>query len=390
MELIADRKKKISRYMDTVVFTVIMGMFFGYIGWKMGISNMFSTIMATAYRLLIDTVLYIMAIAVLAGAFGRLATEFGLVRILNKIFSPLMRPFYNLPGVAFLGIITTYLSDNPAIISLAKDKEYVEYFKDEEIPCLCNLGTAFGMGLIVTTFMIGLGFAKEALIGNVGAIIGSIVSVRIMSIRIKKVIKADTTKKESLIYKNEEKKYDLNNDKETIKGTFFERFLTGFLEGGKMGVDIGLSIIPGVLIICTIIMILTFGPKDPLLGYQGKAFEGVRLLPRIGEVLSPILKPIFGFKTPEAIAFPITALGAVGASLSLIPTFLENNMIGGNEIAVFTAMGMCWSGFLSTHVAMMDALDNRNLISKAITSHVFGGLAAGISAHFVYLLFNLI
>lgn len=97
-----------------------------------------------------------------------------------------MRSLYNLPGVSFLGTIITYLSDNPAIISLAKEEGYLSYFKKYEIPSLCNLGTAFGMGLILTTFMTGLGFMKEALIGNLGAIIGSIVNVRIMNYRVKK------------------------------------------------------------------------------------------------------------------------------------------------------------------------------------------------------------
>lgn len=352
----------------------------------MGISNMFSTIMSTAYKLLVDTVFYIMAIAVLTGAFGKLATEFGLVKLLNKIFSPLMKPLFNMPGVAFLGIITTYLSDNPAIISLSKDDNFLSYFKKHQVPCLCNLGTAFGMGLIVTTFMTGLGYFKEALIGNIGAIIGSIVSVRIMAYRTKKVLPEEPEKE----IKNKKDIYIEDNIVEHAQGSFFERFLTAFLEGGKLGVDIGLSIIPGVLVICTVIMVLTFGPADPSIGYQGEAFEGVRLLPRIGEFLSPVIKPLFGFKSPEAIAFPITALGAVGAALSLVPKFLESGIIGSNEIAVFTAMGMCWSGFLSTHVAMLDALGHRKLISKAITSHIIGGIVAGIAAHIILLLINMI
>lgn len=380
------KEKKRIPYLDTFAFIVLLTMFFGYIGIKMGISNMFSTIMATAYQLLVDTVFYIMAIAVLAGAFGKLATEFGVVKILNKVFSPLMRPLYNLPGVASLGIITTYLSDNPAIISLARDDEYISYFEEYETPCLCNLGTAFGMGLIVTTFMIGLGYFKEAIVGNLGAIIGSIVSVRMMAYRARKAMGIS----KSVIEKNLNKK-DLSDILiERSEGSFFERFLTAFLEGGKLGVDIGLNIIPGVLVICTIIMILTFGPLDPSIGYQGKAFEGVELLPKIGELISPISKLLFGFEKPEAIAFPITALGAVGASLSLVPKFLKNGIIGSNEIAVFTAMGMCWSGFLSTHVAMLDALGHRKLIAKAIGSHVIGGIVAGISAHYIMLLVNIL
>lgn len=380
--ILASKDKKKIPYLDTVAFLVLIVAFFGYVGNIMGISNMFSTIMATAYQLLVDTVLYIMAIAVLAGAFGKLATEFGVVKLLNKVFSPLMRPLYDLPGVASLGIITTYLSDNPAIISLARDDEYISYFKEYEAPCLCNLGTAFGMGLIVTTFMIGLGYFKEAIIGNIGALIGSIVSVRLMAYNTRKAMGISKIKE-----KNKGDKKDLSDKLiEKTEGSFFERFLTAFLEGGKLGVDIGISIIPGVLIICTIIMILTFGPADPSLGYQGQAFEGVRLLPKIGEFISPVSKALFGFEKPEAIAFPVTALGAVGAALSLVPNFLSNGIIGANEIAVFTAMGMCWSGFLSTHVGMLDALGNRKLIGKAIGSHFVGGIIAGISSHYILML----
>ena len=110
-------------------------------------------------------------------------------------------------------------------------------------------------------------------------------------------------------------------------------------------------------------------------------------LPYIGDKLSFIIRPLFGFKNSQAIAFPITSLGAVGAAISLVPTLLKNNLIGGNEIAVFTAMGMCWSGYLSTHVAMMDTLDCRNLTGKAIFSRTIGGLSAGIAAHFIYMIF---
>lgn len=371
------------RNLDTLLFLAIISIFFGYLGVEMGISNMFSTIMATAYSLLTETVFQIMAVAVLAGAFGKMASEFGLVDLLNKIFSPLMRPLFNMPGAAFLGIITTYLSDNPAIISLANEKEYLKSFKKNEVPCLCNLGTAFGMGLIVTTFMISLGYVKEALIGNIGAIIGSMVSVRIMAYRSSKVLGT-----EKVNTKDSYSEIALTVDECIEEPSFLERFLSSFLEGGKLGVDIGLNIIPGVLVICTVIMILTFGPADPIIGYQGLAYEGTGLLPSLGEKLSFILKPLFGFKSPEAIAFPITALGAVGAALSVVPKFLDGGLIGGNEIAVFTAMGMCWSGFLSTHVAMLDALNHRKLISKAITSHLIGGMIAGISAHYIFLIID--
>ena len=82
--------------------------------------------------------------------------------------------------------------------------------------------------------------------------------------------------------------------------------------------------------------------------YTGAAYEGVGLIPKLGALLNPILKPLFGFTSSECIAFPLTALGSVGAALGLVPKLLEKNLITGNDIAVFTALGMCWSGYLSS------------------------------------------
>jgi hypothetical protein len=90
------------------------------------------------------------------------------------------------------------------------------------------------------------------------------------------------------------------------------------------------------------------------------------------------------------VAFPITSLGAVGAALSLIPKFQLTGLIDGNAIAVFTAMGMCWSGYLSTHTAMLDSMGFRKLTSKAILAHTIGGLVAGIVAHWAYVLFSIL
>jgi hypothetical protein len=82
-------------------------------------------------------------------------------------------------------------------------------------------------------------------------------------------------------------------------------------------------------------------------------------------------------------------LGAVGAALSLVPEFAAQGIVNGNAIAVFTAIGMCWSGYLSTHTAMLDALGYRKLTSKAILAHTVGGLVAGISAHWIFVLYTL-
>ena len=374
-------KKAIS--METFVFLGIFFLIFGLMAHKMGTPLMFKTMMATAHDLLLNTVFFIMAMAVIAGAISALLSEFGAIALINKIFAPLMKPLWGMPGASVTGAIATYLSDNPAIIPFAKDKRFVSFFKKYQVPALCNLGTAFGMGLIVTMFMMGqgAGYIKAAIIGNIGAIIGSIVSVRLMLRQTKKYYgdEANDPVVETTNDDDSPEKVRIIRD-----GNTFQRVLDTLLEGGKTGVEMGLAIIPGVLIVCTFVMMLTF--KMPADGYTGAAYEGVGFLPWLGEKLTFILEPLFGFKSAEAIAFPITALGAVGGAISLVPEFLKSGLIGANDIAVFTAMGMCWSGYLSTHIGMMDALGVRKLSSKAIISHTIGGIVAGIVAHYLFLL----
>ena len=374
-------KKAIS--LETFVFLAIFFLIFGLMARKMGTPLMFKTMMATAHDLLLNTVFFIMAMAVIAGAISALLSEFGAIALINKIFAPLMKPLWGMPGASVTGAVATYLSDNPAIIPFAKDKRFTSFFKKYQVPALCNLGTAFGMGLIVTMFMMGQGegFVKAAIIGNVGAILGSIISVRLMLIETRKYYGDEAD--EPAIEMDEA---DEASDKVRIirDGNMFQRVLDTVLEGGKTGVEMGLAIIPGVLIVCTFVMMLTF--KMPAGGYTGAAYEGVGFLPWLGEKLTFILEPLFGFHSAEAIAFPITALGAVGGAISLVPEFLKNGLIGANDVAVFTAMGMCWSGYLSTHIGMMDALGVRKLSSKAIVSHTIGGLAAGVIAHYLFLL----
>lgn len=102
---------------------------FGYLGMVMGVPNMLNTIMRTAHDLLLNTVFYLMSICVITGAIGKVFVEFGVVALLERTLRPLMRPIFNLPGVTSLGAVMTFLSDNPAIISLAHDKRFASYFK---------------------------------------------------------------------------------------------------------------------------------------------------------------------------------------------------------------------------------------------------------------------
>ena len=153
--------------------------------------------------------------------------------------------------------------------------------------------------------------------------------------------------------------------------------------------DVGIAIIPGVLIISTLVMILTFGPSSDGT-YTGAAYEGIELLPWCAAKVNVVFEWLFGFQDPHLVAFPITALGAVGAALGLVPGFVEAGWADSNAIAVFTAIGMCWSGYLSTHTAMLASLGYRQLTSKAILAHTIGGAVAAFAAHWIYVLYAFI
>ncbi len=374
------------RLLGGVIFLAVFMALAAVFAVPMGIGNMLNTMMNTAYRLLVDTALYIMAIAVLAGALCAVFTEFGVLELLNRILSPLMKPLYGMPGAAALGVVTTYFSDNPAILSLADESEYRKYFKAYQIPALTNLGTAFGMGLIVTTYMLGLSSesagstGRAVLYGNLGAIAGSILSTRLMLVSTAKSLGRE---KPAL----DEETLNAADDGQTqAKRTGIGmRVIDAVLRGGKTGVDMGLAIIPGVLVICTIVLMLTNGPSESG-AYTGAAYEGIKLLPMLAEKINFIIQPLFGFTSPECISVPVTALGSAGASLGIARRLFMAGQAGGNDIAVFTAMCMCWSGYLSTHVSMMDVLKCRRFAGKSILYHTFGGLFAGIVAHLLFML----
>ena len=497
-------------YVKAVICLVVFLGFFSIFAIPMGLGNALNTMMNTGYRLLVDTVFYIMAIAVIAGAMSSVLTEFGVVKLLNKILSPLMKPLFGMPGASALGMVSTYLSDNPAILTLADDKKFRRYFKAYQIPALTNLGTAFGMGLIVTSFALGMSSRLgdkvwlAAICGNLGAIIGAIVSTRLMLIFMKKHYgPTEPALKDDV---------DLGEEKTTFQHKGFLHVLDALMDGGKKGVELGLGIIPGVLIICTIVLMLTNGkpvaqykyatvqrvssngtvmrstmsieipdggdvltgiypdqgdaiwtestpgddsridtfdtynPDGRLFGtneklfveippdtwiragsfqivlsrkgettaegirlpmteertkpdgtvvfsaivppesYKGNAYEGVAILPRLAQKVNFLLKPLFGFKSGEAIAVPVTALGSAGAALGMIPGFAKEGLITVADLAVFVAICMCWSGYLSTHVSMMEVLGCREHTGKAILCHTIGGLFAGVSAHWLFVL----
>ena len=370
---------------EAIVFLVLLVTTFSLLGYKMGGGNMLKTLMNTAHDLLLNTVFYLMGITVLTGALSKLMSEFGVVNLLERILRPLMKPLYNLPGVAALGAVMTFLSDNPAIIALSKDRNFASYFKKYQLISLTNFGTAFGMGFVVIITMVGYGQVTGALVGLLGAFCGSIISTRIMQ---RKCLKA-YPEMDAPVLENTSSEATEESPSEENQNGIFMRFLNAVLDGGKNGVELGMQIIPGVLIITTAVIMITFG-AGPEGVYNGSSSQGVPVLPWLAEKIHWVFEWLFGFEHMELIAFPMTALGAVGAALGLLPTFNATGFLDGNTVAVFTAIGMCWSGFLSTHTAMLDSMGYRKVISKAIGAHAVAGLCAGIIAHFLYLLISLI
>ncbi len=376
---------------ETFLFPLIFFSLFALFVSQMGLANALNTMMNTAYQLLMDTVLYITAICVIMGAVSALLSEFGFVSLANRILQPLMRPIYGLPGAASLAVVTTFLSDNPAILTLADDQYFRHYFKAYQFPALTNLGTAFGMGLIVCTYMyslspvIGPGTGTAVIVGLAGAVVGSIVSTRLMLVFTKKVFGTEAQVASSM----GEDAGVPQNMRPIREGGIGSRVMAALLEGGHSGVKMGVSVVPGVLVICTMVMMLINGPSEGGL-YTGSAYEGIRLLPMLAEKIDFILNPLFGFSSAEAIGVPVTALGAAGAAVSLTATLASQGLASAGDVAVFTAMCMCWSGYLSTHASMMDSLNCKELIGKAIISHTVGGICAGAAAHWLFVLVSMV
>ena len=366
---------------ETLIFVVLFLIFFIGIGRIMGGTNMMNTMMNTAFYLLMNVCFYLFAVATVAGGISALFSEFGVISFINKFVSVIMKPLYELPGAASLGVLNCFMSDNPAILTLAHDDNFRQYFKKYQLPALTNLGTSFGMGLIVCTSMMVLpieGAFKASMVGLLGAVVGSIISVRIMISRTKKYY--GTTDMVETI-----NSITIPEGKRVVRdGSGGKRFIEALLDGGKVGLDMGLSIIPGVLLICTVVIMLTNGTGDAGV-YDGSANQGIALLPMIGSKLNFILNPLFGFKSPDAIAVPITALGSSGAAIGMVSQMAKDGKIFANDIAVFTSICMCWSGYLSTHIAMMNALDTKEMTGNAIMSHTIGGFCAGIASHILWM-----
>ncbi|WP_019892539.1 CD0519/CD1768 family membrane protein [Allobaculum stercoricanis] len=364
-----------------ITLAVIVGLF-TYLGSVMGIDKVFSVMMKTGFDVLINTSFYIMAVAILAGAVAAILSEFGVIALINKIISPVMRPLFGLPGAAALGATVTYISDNPAILSLAEDEGFSKYFTKAEKATFTNLGTTFGMGLIVTAYMLSLGseYFMAVLIGNIGAFLGGVVSVRLMLRSAKKYY--NESPKERVVVEHDEQ----GETRVIRNGGVFERFMSAMMEGAKSGVSLGLACASGTVLICTFVMILTFGPAGENGEYLGVAYEGVKLLPTIGQYFLPVARVLWGFDNAEVLAYPFTALGAVGSAMGMTQGFIDQGLANAQTVAVFTGMGICMSGFLSTHIGMLDTLKQNQFVKQAILFQLIGGLCAGVFANYLFIL----
>lgn len=370
-------KKAVSK--ETFFTLAVIVVLFGYLGRVMGVDKLFSVMMKTAHDVFLNTSLYITGVATLAGAFSYVLSEFGVIALINKILAPIMRPLFGLPGASALGAITCYTSDNPGVLALASDEGYSKYFTKAEEMTHVNFGTVFGMGLIVTAYMLSLGseYFLAVLIGNIGAILGGVISVRLI-LNYGRKIHGETKADEKAFH-------DKKDELRTIRdGSGLERFLNSLLEGANAGFKLGISACAGTMLICTIVMMLTFGPAGEAGEYLGVAYEGVALLPRIGSYFLPLAKVLWGFDHAELLAFPFTALGAVGSAMGLTNGFIEKGLANPNTVATFTGMGICLSGFLSTHIGMLDALGQGQYATKNIVTHLIGGLAAGVIANYLF------
>lgn len=380
-----------NRIPSGVVCLIVVAVFFGYMGMVMGFANMLNTVMHTAHDLLLNTVFYIMSMCVVTGALAKVMEEFGVVALLQRMLRPIMMKVFHLPGVASLGPVLTFLSDKPVILTLARDRSFVKHFKKYQMVSLINASS--GMGLLVIVFMLGQGFYSTPILGYVCAVIGTIIATRMMQYLTKRTYPSYVTDEAIDVVPVPATNKEQMEEGCTPGGdTIFVRVLNSLLDGGRGGVEIGLAIIPGVLVICTVIMMLTFGGSaegvdangNDIIVYTGAAYQGTQLLPWIAGKLSFVFEWLFGFHTAEIIAFPVTALGSVGAAIGLIPEFVSKGIIDDNAIAVCTAMGICWSGFLSADAASLDAMGYRHLVAQSFLSTFTGGLCAGVLAHWAY------
>ncbi|TEW38287.1 hypothetical protein E2114_27075, partial [Escherichia coli] len=127
------------------------------------------------------------------------------------------------------------------------------------------------------TFGMFFFFKQKAAFGIGSGLGGSVVSTRLMQRMIRPLV-GEVLNDDAV--SSDGRKVGVT--KEVAPGWL--RILNSLLDGGKSGVELGMAVIPGVLIISTFVMLLTFGPGDK--GYTGEAFQGVALLPVLAAKVS--------------------------------------------------------------------------------------------------------
>lgn len=131
-----------------IVCLAVIFALFGYIASVMGTPNMLNTIMKTAHDLLLNTVFYLMGICVITGALGRLFVEFGVVNLLEKMLRPLMRPLFNLPGVASLGAVMHIPFRQPGHHFVVSGQALQQFFQKVSIYLLDQLWNRLRYGSV--------------------------------------------------------------------------------------------------------------------------------------------------------------------------------------------------------------------------------------------------
>ena len=74
-----------------IFLAAFLGLFI-YMGSIMGGTNMIKTMMMTSYDLLMNVCLYLMAVAVLAGGISAIFSEFGVIALVNRLVSKIIKP----------------------------------------------------------------------------------------------------------------------------------------------------------------------------------------------------------------------------------------------------------------------------------------------------------
>ena len=79
------------------------------------------------------------------------------------------------------------------------------------------------------------------------------------------------------------------------------------------------------------------------------------------------------------LSLPLTSLGAAGASIAGAKTLADAGLLTSHDMTVYFAIGYSLVGFLSTHASISDSLGMREITTKAMLSHLIGGVIAVLS-----------